>query len=161
MNTTVLQEYREQSGLTYDQIAASTGLAKSTVSRMFTDPKYNPTLDTVKAVLVLIGGSIDKACDMATPIATDGTAITEALSTLSAQSSRLYAECTAEKRAYRHMLIVSLLFNAAFVIFILGFVIFDVTHPSIGFVQFTASLVPNLSTAWDAITLWAKDTFHL
>lgn len=162
MNTTVMQEYREKSGLTYDQIAESTGLAKSTVSRLFTDPNYNPTIDTVHSVLVLIGGSIDRACDMTTITPTADTDLTTALDLATAQTNRLYAECTAQKKVYHRIITVSLLFNFAFVAFILGFVIYDVTHPTIGFVQYTASLVPNLSTStWQAITLWLRDTFHL
>lgn len=172
MNTTVMQEYREKSGLSYEQIAESTGLAKSTVSRLFTDPKYNPTIDTVQSVMTLISGSIDRACDMATvevtadtdlsEILTLATAQTKALNLATAQTNRLYIECTSKTKTYRTMLIFSMLFNVAFVTFILGFVIYDVTHPTIGFVQYTASLVPNLSTStWHAITLWLRDTFHL
>lgn len=161
MNTIVMQEYKERSGLSYEQIAESTGLAKSTVSRLFTDPKYNPTIDTVQSVLTLIGGSIDKACDMATPPTPDGTDLTEALRTAAAQSNRLYAECAAQKKIYHRIIGVSLLFNFAFVAFIMGFVIYDVTHPSIGFVQYTTALVPTLSNAWESIALWAKTTLHL
>lgn len=104
MNTTVMQEYREKSGLTYDQIAESTGLAKSTVSRLFTDPNYNPTIDTVHSVLVLIGGSIDRACDMTTITPTADTDLTTALDLATAQTNRLYAECTAQKKVYHRIM---------------------------------------------------------
>lgn len=161
MKTTVLQEYREKSGLSYEQIAESTGLARSTVFRFFTDPNYNPNISTVYAIVVLIGGSIDAACDMLTPLPDNGTADRALVNVAITAHNQLVATTNARIKDLRHALIASVAFNVLFVAFILCFTIYDLTHPNLGFIQYTVSLSPNLSTFWDSVTLWAKDTFRL
>lgn len=161
MNTTALQEYRERSGLSYEQIAESTGLAKSTVSRVFTDPNYNPNISTVYAIVVLIGGSIDAACDMLTPLPDNSTADRALANTVVTAHNQFVATNNARIKDLRHALFASVTFNIFFVAFILFIAVYDITHPNLGFIQYTVSLSPNLSTFWDSVTLWARDTFHL
>lgn len=140
MNIEKLSEYRAASGMTYEQIAEEAAVSLNTVSRVFTDATYNPSLATIVPIVSVIGGSLDSICGIHAPIddGAVGFSTRDFLKTLnrlhneSLQSERR-ARIRCEKRAQIYFCLFLTL--VALVIF---FVIFDICHPQYGWVHYAA-----------------------
>lgn len=156
MNIEKLQEYRSASGLTYEQISDSTGISARTVSAIFTNPGYNPTLDTILPVVALIGGSLDEVCDLEMPppniLPPAGTADHDLIRQTFKSHNQTIAAYGQYTKHLKRQLLIHQITNGVLIAFILFFVVYDVTHPNIGFVQYTVSA---LTQTWSAI----KDSF--
>lgn len=155
MNLAKLQEYKEHSGLTSQQIADISAVPLGTVTKILSGTTPNPGIESLAPIVIAVGGSLDEICDNPQP---DKAVLTESDSAdlhLIHQLFHANNQVTAahaahsrhlEKQLHIHQIVIGVL-----IAFILFFVIYDVTHPSVGFVQYTVSAI---AQAWLAICDW-------
>ena len=151
MNTAKLQEYRSKSGLTYEQIVSATDISLGTVSKFFTDPDYNPTLDTTKKIVTLLGCGIDEICDIAHPtqelVEKSGEVNTVLLDKIFQNHNARMVELKERIHSLRTWLRGSVSLNLGFLALIIFVVIFDLTHPTMGYVQYTVQAAKDAISA--------------
>lgn len=58
-----LTSLKEKSGLTYEAIAEMSGIAESTIKKLFSGKTERPGIDTVSDVIYAMGGSMDEMCN--------------------------------------------------------------------------------------------------
>lgn len=145
MNINKLQEYRSKSGLTYEQIVAATNISIGTVSKFFTDPDYNPTMDTAVKIITLLGASLDDVCGLARPtpdlVEKSGEVNEILLSKVFHEHNARVVELKERIHSIRTWLKGSVCLNLGFLGLIIFVVIFDLTHPTMGYVQYTVERV--------------------
>lgn len=143
INLDKLAEYRQNSGLSLEDIAEQTGLSVSSISRVYSGSTTNPTIDTLSSIIAVTGGSLDEVCGIATATPPDGfTQLDMDILALFAKSqNRTQAALQAHIHSLRKLMRYSLIANVAFVALIIFVLIFDLTHPTMGWVQYTIQAV--------------------
>lgn len=144
---------KEELQLTNAVVASKSGVPESTVTKLFNRTIKSPTFDTVAPVAEALGVSLDALIGVEYADVT----ISSATDSRFATDSRLF---TALIDSYTRQLSIknrwiTLLAAALFAVLALALtvVVYDVTHPTVGWVQYTAyarSLVQGL-----------RDIFHL
>lgn len=129
-----LQELRERSGMTYQQIADASNVPVSTVSRIFSGQTDNPTMQTVAAMVQVMGGSLDEVYGMKRPMKAEEKmdALQFALQSRDEMIQHLKAQIE-EKNKWIHVLSIVVGVVVVFILFVLAW---DITHPDMGYIQY-------------------------
>lgn len=118
-----LKEMKEKKGLTNKQLAELSGVSLPTVNRIMSGQTDVPNYQTVCDLVMAMGGSLDELA---------GIPLRSAERPEWAASSEMYIEAIKEKdRWIKRLFFIS----CALVIVLLGLLIFDYTHPMVGFIQ--------------------------
>lgn len=123
MIRTQLKEMKEKKGLTNKQLAELSGVSLPTVNRIMSGQTDVPNYQTVCDLVMAMGGSLDELAGI--PLRT-----VEKLE--SGVSDEVYLGMIKEKdRWIKRLFFIS----CTLVIVLLGLLIFDYTHPMVGFIQ--------------------------
>lgn len=158
MNLEKLQEYREKSKLTANQIADLSGVPVSTVTKILSGSTANPNVDSLAPIVKVIGGSMDEIFDIQSP-APDFTTARDTVDRNLLE--HVFVGHNQEKASFcrqinflKRQLLVFQLACAVMVLFVIGVVIFDITHPTLGYVQYTLQAVTSaLNYIMDMFTI--------
>lgn len=120
---TQLKEMKEKKGLTNKQLAELSGVSLPTVNRIMSGQTDVPNYQTVCDLVMAMGGSLDELAGI--PLRT-----VEKLE--NGVSDEVYLGMIKEKdRWIKRLFFIS----CTLVIVLLGLLIFDYTHPMVGFIQ--------------------------
>jgi len=118
----------EESGLSTAELAAKSGVPEINIKRFLIEMPKNPSFLGLSPVINALGMSVDALCGFTHEHR-------EKSEKLHHIDSILLAELKAEKRraiAEKH---IAIIMCCALVVFIIGFLIYDITHPGIGYLR--------------------------
>lgn len=145
MNLEKLQEYREKSKLTANQIADLSGVPVSTVTKILSGSTVNPNVDSLAPIVKVIGGSMDEIFDIQSPtpdlITAKDTVDRNLLKHIFVGHNQEKASLCSQINFLKRQLLAFQLACAVVVLFVIGVVIFDIMHPTMGYVQYTVQAV--------------------
>ena len=123
MLSTRLKELKDQSKLTNQQLSDLSGVPVGTINRIMAGQTDNPSFQTVCDMVMAMGGSLDELAGIQTPGGGEPSPPGEDL-------IRLYERTIEgkEKWLYRLFFLCCVL-----VAVLLGVLIYDLTHPMVGF----------------------------
>lgn len=123
MLSTRLKELKDQRKLTNQQLSDLSGVPVGTINRIMAGQTDNPSFQTVCDMVMAMGGSLDELAGIQTPGGGEPSPPGEDL-------SRLYERTIEgkEKWLYRLFFLCCVL-----VAVLLGVLIYDLTHPMVGF----------------------------
>lgn len=117
-----LKEMKEKKGLTNKQLAELSGVSLPTVNRIMSGQTDVPNYQTVCDLVMAMGGSLDELAGIPR-------AATQAENAL---PSEMYIAVIKDKdRWIKRLFFIS----CALVVVLLGILLFDYTHPMMGFIQ--------------------------
>lgn len=150
LNLEKLAEYRKESGLSMEEVADKAGLSVSSVSRIYNGVTTNPSIDTLLSIVISTGGSMDVVCGIATATPPDGFTQLDldVLKVFAKSQNRTQAALQTHIHSLQRVLRLSMTANVLFVCLIIFVLIFDITHPTMGWVQYTVQAV---TTAADSL----------
>ena len=125
MLSTRLKELKDQRKLTNQQLSDLSGVPVGTINRIMAGQTDNPSFQTVCDMVMAMGGSLDELAGIQTPGGGEPSPPGEDL-------IRLYERTIEgkEKWLYRLFFLCCVL-----VAFLLGVLIYDLTHPMVGFLR--------------------------
>ena len=134
-------EKREELGLTYQQIETLSGVPASTVSKFFNRSIKSPTLDTILPIAEALGFTVidinafakDEKSELPSPDSD------KYIKLLQQSHSRHVATLEAQLRHKTKWLIVLAAVLFALMTAMTIVVIYDITHPNMGWVQYATS----------------------
>lgn len=118
-----LKEMKEKKGLTNKQLAELSGVSLPTVNRIMSGQTDVPNYQTVCDLVMAMGGSLDELA---------GIPLRSTERPEWAASSEMYIATIKEKDLWIKRLFF---ISCALVVVLLGILIFDYTHPMVGFIQ--------------------------
>ena len=123
MLSTRLKELKDQRKLTNQQLSDLSGVPVGTINRIMAGQTDNPSFQTVCDMVMAMGGSLDELAGIQTPCGGEPSPPGEDL-------IRLYERTIEgkEKWLYRLFFLCCVLVAA-----LLGVLIYDLTHPMVGF----------------------------
>lgn len=135
-------ECREETGMTYQQIADRADVPKSTVTRILRKETPNPSMKTLADIAMAVGYEIDPIRPAVLKDSSKDAYIAFLQESLAferadkkaqiAEQKMLRHQVVAEKnRAISYLAIALILVNA----FLIGWLILELTHPSAGWIQ--------------------------
>lgn len=147
LNLEKLAEYRKESGLSMEDIAEQTGLSVSSISRIYNGVTTNPSIDTLISIVAVTGGSMDAVCGIATATPPDGFTQLDldVLKIFAKTQNRTQAALQTHIHSLQRVLRLSMTANVLFVCLIIFVLIFDITHPTMGWVQYTVQAVTTVA----------------
>lgn len=171
-----LNRLKTEQVLTSQQLSDLSGVPKSTIDRILRDDSVSPTIDTAAALIRALGGSLDEA--MGIPSKAEIIISPDSISPDSAQNLALVRDIVTRVQVMTgstHDLIWSLVqtkdkislsanrfknvtigFSLAVNVCFFALLIYDFTHPEIGWIQhdlFT-QLKQGMADAWAVCSLW-------
>lgn len=144
VNVDKLADYRKSCGLTNEEIADRAGIATSTVSKVLTGSTTNPSIETLAPIVIAMGGSLDELCGIASQTSTEsvfGVADKSVLEVFMKLHNDLLSQLHQSINRLSHWLTISVSGNLGFVGLLVFVLIFDITHPAMGWVQYTIQAV--------------------
>lgn len=137
-----IADLREQTGMTYQDIADASGVPKSTVIRILSGQTQNPSIKSIADIAVAVGYEIDPVKPAVLQDHTKDAYILylqEALAAEKKMSDKRVAEqrcqdniLIAELRRYRNFRSACII---ALVLILVGWLMLDILHPSAGWFQ--------------------------
>lgn len=127
-----LQELKESSKLTNQQIAELSGVPLSTVNRILSGQTDNPTFATVCDMVKAMGGSLDELYGLETSHREDGTndnRLIQAYIEMINQRDKVIRE----KNKWIKVLFIC---TACLVAVFVGIALFDIFNPNVGYVRY-------------------------
>lgn len=144
INTDKLSEYRKNCGLTNEEIADRAGIATSTVSKVLTGTTINPSIETLAPIVIAMGGSLDELCGIASSTSMDsvfGVADKSVIEVFLKLHNDLLSQLHQSIKRLSRWLTISVSGNLGFIGLLVFILIFDITHPTMGWVQYTIQAV--------------------
>lgn len=151
-----LNALRDKHGLTYQQLSDASGVPVGTLKSILTGTTANPGFDTVCTILAAMGESVDAFCGdppTAAPSTASGHHCSVSIADISEETKKIARAAireTYESAAYKSALenlrvwrAVALLEMALIVCVLL----WDITHPTMGYIQYTVSAMPEIHDA--------------
>lgn len=141
-----LQMLKARTGKTQQQISDESGVPTGTLGKYFSGIEdETASFEITRKLVMTLGGSLDELADIqpreksasiisVTPIAMDMQSIAQD-ATRDVLESMAYKHLHENMRWWRIVAIAEL-------IFIVGVLIFDITHPTMGYIQYTTALIP-------------------
>lgn len=121
-----LQEMKKKSGMSNKDIAEKSGISLSTVNRIMSGQTDIPNYQTICDLVIAMGGSLDELAGIEKVGGSQNGGSPEVYLAIIKDKDRIIAE----KNAWlKRLFIVSCVLMAV----IIGILIFDYTHPMIGF----------------------------
>lgn len=151
MNLEKLVEYRKASALSMEDIAERTGLSVSSISRIYNGITPNPGIDTVAAIVLATGGSLDDVCGIVTRNSFSDNVTQfdlELLDRFAREHNQKIAILQKSYRDAKTSMRFSRGINCFFIVLLVSILLFDITHPTMGWVQYTVQAV---TTAADTL----------
>lgn len=146
-----LAECRKQCSMTNEEIAEKAGLAPSTVSKVLSGNTTNPSIETLAPIIAVMGGSLDDVCGIATRNSF-GDNVTqfdlELLDRFAREHNQKIAILQKSYRDAKTSMRFSRCINCFFIVLLVSVLLFDITHPTMGWVQYTVQAV---TTAADTL----------
>ena len=167
-----LNRLKTEQGLTSQQLSDMSGVPKSTIDRILRDESVSPTIDTAAALVRALGGSLDEAMDIeptAPDLPADRVENTEenlrlvhgilnrwwgVVATINHEKNAAYA---ASLKARDRWLTFSVAVNCVFI----GWLIYDLLHPTRGWIQYdqaSAYIQQGMARAVSVCSLWFSRT---
>lgn len=126
MITKKLNEMKDAADLTNQEIADLSGVALGTVNRIFAGQTDNPSFQNISAIVKVLGGSLDELAGIAQKPHTEEHHVI-------AKLIELYKDQIEGKNKWIKTLFFCLIAMVAILLFIL---LWDVTHPDMGYVRY-------------------------
>ncbi len=126
MNIKRLKELKNLSGLTNEKISKKSGVPLSTVTRIMSGQTDNPSVQTIKELVSVMGGSLDYIFELDNPKG-------ETEEDNSDNLLNLYKKVVANKNRTIHILSVAIAILGAVIVFIL---LYDVLNGSVGYIRY-------------------------
>ena len=123
MLSTRLKELKDQRKLTNQQLSDLSGVPVGTINRIMAGQTDNPSFQTVCDMVMAMGGSLDELAGIQTPGGGEPSPPGEDL-------IRLYERTIEGKEKWRYRLFF---LCCVLVAVLLGVLIYDLTHPMVGF----------------------------
>ena len=138
-------ECKEETGMTFQQIADRANQPKSTVTRILRKETPNPSMRTLADIAVAVGYEIDPVQPAVLKDHTKDAYITYLQEALAVERAARKAD-VAEQKALRHQIVAeknrAVTFLAVALILVLsmliGWLVMELLHPSAGWIQFEA-----------------------
>ena len=168
MFSSYMNRHKAELGLTNQDISNLSGIAKGTVDRIMANDAASPNLETAVALVKAVGGSLDEAMGIepskpALPSATPENC-TENLTLLRDMLNLWWTSFSSINRAkdsaYQGSIRTRdrwLAFSVAVNCVFIGWLIYDLLHPTRGWIQYdqaAAQIRQGLAGAWTVCTLW-------
>lgn len=139
-------ECREETGMTFQQIADRSNVPKSTVTRILRRETPNPSMKTLADIAVAVGYEIDPVRPAVLKDATKDAYITYLQEALEAEKKACKAQI-AEQKALRHQVVAeknrTIFFLSVALILslmlLIGWLIMELLHPSAGWIRFESA----------------------
>jgi transcriptional regulator with XRE-family HTH domain len=139
-------ECKEETGMTFQQIADRSNVPKSTVTRVLRKETPNPSMKTLADIAIAVGYEIDPVRPAVLKDSTKDAYIMYLQEALEAEKKVCKAQI-AEQKALRHQVVaeknrtifylaISLIMT---LVFLIGWLIMEILHPSAGWVRWEAS----------------------
>lgn len=139
-------ECKEETGMTFQQIADRSNVPKSTVTRILRKETPNPSVKTLADIAIAVGYDIDPVRPAVLREATKDAYITYLQEALEAEKKACKA-AVAEQKALRHQVVaeknrtifylsMSLILS---LLFLIGWLIMELLHPSAGWIRFEST----------------------
>lgn len=125
-----LVQQKETLGYTNAMIAEMTGVPESTVTKVLNGANRSPGFETISPIARVLGVSLDELSVKETAPPDTSTLTVGVSHIISSYERRLR-----EKNRWINILAVAV---AALILLLIFFLIYDITHPSLGWVQYTA-----------------------
>lgn len=125
-----LVQQKEALGYTNAIIAEMSGVPESTVTKVLNGANRNPGFETISPIARVLGVSLDELSVKETAPPDTSTLTVGVSHIISSYERRLR-----EKNRWINILAVAV---AALILLLIFFLIYDITHPSLGWVQYTA-----------------------
>lgn len=122
-----LKALKDKRNLTNQQLSDLSGIPIGTINRIMAGQTDNPSFQTVCDMVIAMGGSLDELVGIASSSGED-----EREAQLNVETSLLYKETIKMKDRWLLRLFICC---CVFILFIMGILIYDVTHPTTGFFQ--------------------------
>lgn len=122
-----LQEMKKQSGMSNKEIAEKSGVSLVTVNRIMSGQTDVPNYQTVCDLVMAMGGSLDELAGIEKPAMKHETSAEVYLAIIK-DKDRIIA---GKDQWVKRLFIISL----ALVVVLVGLLIFDYTHPMLGYIQ--------------------------
>lgn len=139
-------ECKEETGMTFQQIADRSNVPKSTVTRILRRETPNPSMKTLADIAVAVGYEIDPVRPAVLKDATKDAYITYLQEALEAEKKACKAQI-AEQKALRHQVVAeknrTIFFLSVALILslmlLIGWLIMELLHPSAGWIRFESA----------------------
>lgn len=125
-----LVQQKEAPGYTNAMIAEMSGVPESTVTKVLGGVNRSPGFETISPIARVLGVSLDELSVKETAPPDTSTLTVGVSHIISSYERRLR-----EKNRWINILAVAV---AALILLLIFFLIYDITHPSLGWVQYTA-----------------------
>lgn len=125
-----LVQQKEALGYTNAMIAEMSGVPESTVTKVLGGVNRSPGFETISPIARVLGVSLDELSVKET-VPPDTSTLTVGVSHIISS----YERRLREKNRWINILAVAV---AALILLLIFFLIYDITHPSLGWVQYTA-----------------------
>lgn len=125
MLSTRLKELKDQRKLTNQQLSDLSGVPVGTINRIMAGQTDNPSFQTVCDMVMAMGGSLDELAGIQTPGGGEPSPPGEDL-------IRLYERTIEGKEKWLYRLFF---FCCVLIAVLLGVLIYDLTHPMVGFLR--------------------------
>lgn len=125
-----LVQQKEALGYTNAMIAEMSGVPESTVTKVLGGVNRSPGFETISPIARVLGVSLDELSVKETAPPDTSTLTVGVSHIISSYERRLR-----EKNRWINILAVAV---AALIVLLIFFLIYDITHPSLGWVQYTA-----------------------
>ena len=126
MNIKRLKELKNLSGFTNEEISKKSGVPLSTVTRILSGQTDNPSVQTIKELVSVMGGSLDYIFELDTPKESESGDDSDNL-------LNLYKRVLDNKNRTIHILAIALGILGAVIVFIL---LYDVLNGSVGYIRY-------------------------
>lgn len=139
MNIEYLNNLKEKSGLTNEQLSQVSGIPESTITRIFNGRTDNPYFQTIVDIVRSLNGSVDVMENLPSEHMSSDTTETSAGTASEAKTEpdhkliALYREIISNKEHWLRFL-VAILLVIVFLIFTM--VAYDILHPFEGWIQY-------------------------
>ena len=139
---------KDEMHVTNAWIADETDVPESTVTKLFNGSIKSPTLDTILPVARALGVSLDDPESLPAPSKSKGAPGDQFL-------TLLIDSYTSQLRSKDRWLLGSLGVNIALVAVLAFLVLWDVTHPDMGWIQYATA------NGWEGMSQWIRDIFMI
>lgn len=123
MISTQLKELKDQRKLTNQQLADLAGIPVGTINRILAGQTDNPSFQTVCDIVMALDGSLDELVGIKNKSG-------QRAAPLNNEIIELYEKIIAGKEKWLHRLFLCC---CVLTLFVLGVLIYDLTHPMVGF----------------------------